>query len=108
MKAKGILPYRFFLFESLKSGILSQLLLASVINRQKSSVYEVFFAAFEQEELLFPFPMPVLNCFHSTIICPFKTLAPRLAAQLPAARNYLSSCYWASSLFPFPMPVLNC
>jgi hypothetical protein len=26
MKAKGILPYSFFLFEFLKSGILSQLL----------------------------------------------------------------------------------
>jgi hypothetical protein len=79
MKAKGILPYSFFLFEFLKSGILSQLLLASVIYRQKSSVYEVFFAAFEQEELLFPFPMPVLNCYKiwmSYLVVPFSDACP--------------------------------
>jgi hypothetical protein len=60
MKAKGILPYSFFLFEFLKSGILSQLLLASVIYRQKPSVSEGFLVVYKREELLFLFPMPVL------------------------------------------------
>jgi hypothetical protein len=72
----------------LKSGILSQLLLASVMYRQKSSVYEVFFAAFEQEELLFPFPMPVLNC-SGVIPSPTRSLERK---ELP---------------FLFPMPVLG-
>jgi hypothetical protein len=82
MKAKGILPYSFFLFEFLKSGILSQLLLASVIYRQKSSVYEVFFAAFEQEELLFPFPMPVLNC-SGVIPSPTRSLERKVFDACP-------------------------